>query len=74
MGVVEFLIKAVFDVVTYKRFKIHFLGCPSLIRSDRGKENHLVGQMQIAFHMRKLGNQARLRFRMGTSVHNQASF
>ncbi|XP_036977967.1 uncharacterized protein LOC119032650 [Acanthopagrus latus] len=27
--------------------------------------------MQIAFHMRKLGNQARLRFRMGTSVHNQ---
>ncbi|XP_034539065.1 uncharacterized protein LOC117812402 [Notolabrus celidotus] len=46
-------------------------GCPQLIRSDRGKENLVVGQMQMAFHMRELGNQAWKCFRMGTSVHNQ---
>lgn len=46
-------------------------GCPGLIRCDRGKENLTVGQMQVAFHMRELGNQAQQRFRMGTSVHNQ---
>lgn len=46
-------------------------GCPQMIRGDRGKENLVVGQMQMAFHMRDLGNQAWRCFRMGTSVHNQ---
>ncbi|XP_072572079.1 uncharacterized protein [Paramormyrops kingsleyae] len=46
-------------------------GCPRLIRGDRGQENFVVGQMQMAFHMREQGNQAQQCFRMGTSVHNQ---
>ncbi|KAL2093147.1 hypothetical protein ACEWY4_010459 [Coilia grayii] len=46
-------------------------GCPKMIRSDRGKENLVVGQMQIAFQVRQLGEQAWQAFRMGTSVRNQ---
>ncbi|XP_041839948.1 uncharacterized protein LOC121638921 isoform X1 [Melanotaenia boesemani] len=46
-------------------------GCPSLIRGDRGKENLVVGEMQVAFHLRRLGNRAKECFRMGKSVHNQ---
>ncbi|XP_052395059.1 uncharacterized protein LOC127943012 [Carassius gibelio] len=48
-------------------------GCPRFIRADRGKENLLVGQMQVAFHFRESGDQGRDSFRVGTSVHNQAS-
>lgn len=48
-------------------------GCPSLIRGDRGKENLVVGEMQVAFHLRRLGNRAKECFRMGKSVHNQVS-
>lgn len=46
-------------------------GCPRMIRSDHGKENLMVGKMQIAFRMKDLGDQAWQSFRMGTSVHNQ---
>ena len=45
-----------------------------MIRSDRGKENFVVGQMQIAYQVRQLGEQAWQAFRMGTSVHNQVVF
>ena len=45
-----------------------------MIRSDRGKENLVVGQMQIAYQVRQLGEQAWQAFRMGTSVHNQVVF
>ncbi|RXN05344.1 sterile alpha motif domain-containing 3-like isoform X1 [Labeo rohita] len=46
--------------------------CPRFIRADRGKENLLIGQMQVAFHFRESGDQGRDSFRVGTSVHNQA--
>ncbi|KAL1276357.1 hypothetical protein QQF64_035980 [Cirrhinus molitorella] len=49
----------------------HIDGCPRFIRADRGKENLLIGQMQVAFHFRESGDQGRDSFR-GSSVHNQA--
>ncbi|XP_041935212.1 uncharacterized protein LOC121697653 [Alosa sapidissima] len=61
----KFVARYFFDVV------VELGGCPRLIRSDRGKENLVVGEMQTAFHVRQLGDQAWQCFRMGTSVHNQ---
>nr|XP_055025415.1 uncharacterized protein LOC129415450 isoform X1 [Misgurnus anguillicaudatus] len=47
-------------------------GCPRFIRADRGKENLIVGQMQVAFHFRQASDHGRDSFRVGKSVHNQA--
>ncbi|KAI7790512.1 hypothetical protein IRJ41_004513 [Triplophysa rosa] len=46
-------------------------GCPRIVRADRGTENLIVGQMQVAFHFRQASDQGRDSFRVGKSVHNQ---
>ncbi|KAA0721237.1 hypothetical protein E1301_Tti023618 [Triplophysa tibetana] len=46
-------------------------GCPRIVRADRGTENLIVGQMQVAFHFRQATDQGRDSFRVGKSVHNQ---
>ncbi|KAK2872947.1 hypothetical protein Q8A67_022844 [Cirrhinus molitorella] len=39
------------------------------IRADRGKENLLIGQMQVVFHFQESGDQGRDSFRVGSFIY-----